>query len=190
MLTISQFVNAQNMLCVNINEAGKQEIENIVEKFSANKNKDIIRTRIYRNVFDTSKSIIYAEVQGCPNCIETSQFATKQSNPKKYKIYPQADSETMLVIAVDFDIKPEQIDEFLKISKPLVEGTNTEKDTLSYQLYRDTKDPTKFFLFELYKSRTAHKFHSSQEHFLKWNALCKEKKIARTAKFFDVKEVK
>jgi autoinducer 2-degrading protein len=187
---ITQFANAQNMLCVNICETTQADLTKVSDNLSTKKDDTIVRTRVYRNVFDTSKSIIYAEIQGCQCCISTSQFALSKASPKKYKIYPQADSETMLVIAVDFNIKPEQIDEFLKISKPLVEGTNTEKDTLSYQLYRDVKDPTKFFLFELYKSRSAHKFHSSQEHFLKWNALCKEKKIVRTAKFFDVKEIK
>lgn len=40
----------------------------------------------------------------------------------------------------------------MKISKPLRDGTNTEKDVLSYELYVSPENPARFFLFELYKT--------------------------------------
>ena len=105
-----------------------------------------------------------------------------------YEAAKQADASTPLIIAVDFDeIPAASIAEFMKISKPLRDGTNTEKDTLSYELYVSPENPTRFFLFELYKNRAAHAFHSKQSHFTEWDKKCSEMKFGRKGKFIDVK---
>ncbi len=165
---------------------------------------DCARSRVYKNVFDNTRFIMYSEFDDdkavekyrtspkMKGAIRECQqrYPDKKSDEKLYEIVSAPSDDTMLVIAVEFDISEDKIGEFLAISKPLRDGTNTEKDTLHYELYRDIWNPSKFFLYELYKNRAAHKFHSQQPHFIEWNNKCKEKGIKRTAKFWDVKEIK
>ena len=162
------------------------------------------RSRVYKNVFDNTRFIMYSEfdrrqsrrkIQDKPKmkgAIRECQqrYPDKKSDEKLYEIVSAPSDDTMLVIAVEFDISEDKIGEFLAISKPLRDGTNTEKDTLHYELYRDIWNPSKFFLYELYKNRAAHKFHSQQPYFIEWNNKCKEKGIKRTAKFWTLKRLK
>lgn len=152
-----------------------------------------LRALFMQNAFYKDKFIRYAEFSSAADAkkFAEAQRALKtpaQSETAVYEAAKQADASTPLIIAVDFDeIPAASVAEFMKISKPLRDGTNTEKDTLSYELYVSPENPTRFFLFELYKNRAAHAFHSKQSHFTEWDKKCSEMKFGRKGKFIDVK---
>ena len=159
---------------------------------AAKKAPGCLRALFMQNVFYKDKFIKYAEFASTADAKEfaKSQGALKtqaKSEVSIYEVAKNSSNDTPLIIAVDLDEVPTAfIPEFIKISKPLRDGTNTEKDTLSYELYSSPQNPSKFFLFELYKNRAAHAFHSKQPHFTQWNKKCADLKIGRKGKFLDI----
>ena len=150
---------------------------------AARKAAGCLRALFMQNAFYKDKFIRYAEFS---SAADAKKFADAQralntpaqSETAVYEVAKHADASTPLIIAVA---------EFMKISKPLRDGTNTEKDVLSYELYVSPENPARFFLFELYKNRAAHAFHSKQPHFTDWDKKCAEMKFGRKGKFMDAK---
>ena len=68
------------------------------------------------------------------------------------------------VIAQDF-ILPDRIDEVLPLYRELVEKTRQETRCLSYELFRDQKDPGHFTFIETWPNRAALDLHCETEHF-------------------------
>lgn len=160
---------------------------------AARKAAGCLRALFMQNAFYKDKFIRYAEFS---SAADAKKFADAQralntpaqSETAVYEVAKHADASTPLIIAVDFDgIPAASVAEFMKISKPLRDGTNTEKDVLSYELYVSPENPARFFLFELYKNRAAHAFHSKQPHFTDWDKKCAEMKFGRKGKFMDAK---
>lgn len=160
---------------------------------TAGKAPGCLRALFMQNAFYKDKFIRYAEFS---SAADAKKFADAQRTLKTpaqseisvYETSGGASASTPFIITVDFDeIPAASVSEFLKISKPLRDGTNTEKDTLSYELYASPENPARFFLFELYKNRAAHAFHSKQAHFTEWDKKCAEMKFVRRGKFIDVR---
>ena len=72
------------------------------------------------------------------------------------------------IISAQVFIKPEKVDVFLEATKSLIEKSRAEEGCISYSLYQDPQDKTKFLFFEEWKNQAAIDFHFSTEHFLKF----------------------
>ena len=68
------------------------------------------------------------------------------------------------VIAEDF-IKPESVDIVLPLYRELVAATKKEPLCISYDLYRDEKDPGHSIFIEDWPDRAAFDAHCNSEHF-------------------------
>ena len=195
----SQTAPAPSTACVfvSIDTVKRDDIKTYAEsqkdfESAAKKAPGCLRALFMQNVFYKDKFIKYAEFATPAAAKEFAKAQSELKTPAKsevsiYEVVKNSSNDTPLIIAVDLDEVPTAfIPEFLKISKPLRDGTNTERDTLSYELYSSPQNPSKFFLFELYKNRAAHAFHSKQPHFTQWDKKCADLKIGRKGKFLDI----
>jgi len=77
-------------------------------------------------------------------------------------------AELKKVIGAQVFIKAEKIDNFLAMTNDLIEKSRAEEGCISYCLYQDPKDNSKFFFFEEWKNQAAVDFHFATEHFVKF----------------------
>ncbi len=71
----------------------------------------------------------------------------------------------MITIVARCNVKPEKIDEFMKIALNLVDASKGEEGNVSYDLYADLADPTKFTFIEIWRDRAAIDAHNGTPHF-------------------------
>jgi len=69
------------------------------------------------------------------------------------------------IISAQVFIKPEKVDAFIAATQGLIEKSRAEEGCVSYSLYQDPKDKTKFLFFEEWKNQAAVDFHFATEHF-------------------------
>ncbi len=62
-------------------------------------------------------------------------------------------------------IKPEKVDEFIEFTRDAIAKSRAEEGNISYTLYQDPSDSTKFIFFEQWKDQAAIDFHFSTDHF-------------------------
>lgn len=72
------------------------------------------------------------------------------------------------IISAQVSIKPEKVDAFINLTKDLIEKSRAEEGCVSYSLYQDPQDKTKFLFFEEWKNQAAVDFHFDTEHFKKF----------------------
>ena len=77
-------------------------------------------------------------------------------------------AEMKKVISARVSIKPEKVDAFIAATKDLIEKSRAEEGCVSYSLYQDPQDKTKFLFFEEWKNQAAVDFHFATEHFKKF----------------------
>ena len=79
-------------------------------------------------------------------------------------VQAQEPAEKKLLLNIVRKVKPEHVatlrDSFLKCR---VE-TLKESGCIKYEIYQSPTDPTVFFIYEIWKSEEAHKFHSTTPH--------------------------
>jgi len=64
-------------------------------------------------------------------------------------------------------VKPEKLDEFIKLSNQLVEATNKEDfGCIHYQFYQDVNDPNVTAMIEEWESQEAVETHLKAKHFV------------------------
>ena len=76
--------------------------------------------------------------------------------------------EIKKIISAQVFIKSEKVDAFLDATKSLIEKSRAEEGCVSYSLYQDPQDKTKFLFFEEWKNQAAVDFHFETEHFQKF----------------------
>ena len=78
------------------------------------------------------------------------------------------------IISAQVFIKPDKVDAFLNATKSLIEKSRAEEGCISYSLFQDPQDKTKFLFFEEWKNQAAVDFHFSTEHFQKFGETLNE----------------
>jgi len=78
------------------------------------------------------------------------------------------------IIAAQVFIKAEQVEAFLAATKDLIEKSRAEAGCVSYTLYQDPADKTRFLFFEEWKNQAAVDYHFSTEHFKKFGEVLNE----------------
>ena len=73
------------------------------------------------------------------------------------------------IISAMVFVKPEKVDEFLEFTKELIEKSRAEEGCISYSLYQDPQDRSKFMFFEEWKNQAAIDFHFATDHFKKFD---------------------
>ncbi|MDR1114760.1 MAG: antibiotic biosynthesis monooxygenase [Tannerella sp.] len=69
------------------------------------------------------------------------------------------------VIRAQAFIKPDKVDAFLAVANAVVEKSRAEAGNISYSLYQDPQDKTRFLFFEEWKNQAAVDTHFAAEHF-------------------------
>ncbi|NHJ87911.1 MAG: antibiotic biosynthesis monooxygenase [Asgard group archaeon] len=74
----------------------------------------------------------------------------------------------MYVVCVTVYVKNEYVVEFIEAS--LNNAKNTRKETLNlrFDVLQSNDDPTRFFLYEVYKDESGFTAHKETEHYKKW----------------------
>ncbi|MCJ8323514.1 MAG: antibiotic biosynthesis monooxygenase [Rhizobiales bacterium] len=65
----------------------------------------------------------------------------------------------MLIITVQFTVKPENRKKIINMSRILVEQTLREEGCIAYSFFEDHYNPNKFMFFERWKNREAVNIH-------------------------------
>lgn len=74
----------------------------------------------------------------------------------------------MIATIVFVDVKPENVEDFRKITLYNHENSRKEAGNVRFDVLQDNSDPTKFMLYEVFESEEAAAFHKTTEHYLKW----------------------
>jgi len=74
----------------------------------------------------------------------------------------------MIVYCVTVYVKPENVQDFIEATKENHENTRKEPGNLRFDVLQSAEDPTRFFLYEVYKSEQAVQAHKETEHYKKW----------------------
>ena len=73
----------------------------------------------------------------------------------------------MISVTAICHVKAECVDEFLAITKELVEKTNSlDKGCIKYDMWRNIDDPLHFVMLEQWESSSALDEHMKAEHFI------------------------
>ena len=74
----------------------------------------------------------------------------------------------MIATLVFVDVKPENVEDFRKITLYNHENSRKETGNVRFDVLQDNNDPTKFVLYEVFENDEAAAFHKTTEHYLKW----------------------
>jgi quinol monooxygenase YgiN len=98
----------------------------------------------------------------------SSSFTTTKSmdNTKsKTRTVQTTVTDSKMVIIAKLSVKPEKTKDFIVAAKEIIDKSNQESGCLSYQLYQDPYDHSKFVFVEEYKNQAAVDSHFTTEHF-------------------------
>ncbi|HOD47253.1 MAG TPA: putative quinol monooxygenase [Opitutaceae bacterium] len=76
----------------------------------------------------------------------------------------------MLALHVQIQVKPDAIDAFKAASRANAEASRREPGVLRFDVGQQADDPTKFMLYEVYRSPEAHAAHRETAHYAAWRA--------------------
>lgn len=69
------------------------------------------------------------------------------------------------VILLTVTVKPECVDDFVKVAMANVENSRKEPGVLAFDLVRSKDDPAEFYIVEVYTSPEDHGSHRETEHY-------------------------
>ena len=74
----------------------------------------------------------------------------------------------MYVVCVTVFVKPENVNEFIEASKDNATNTRNEPGNVRFDVLQAVDEPSKFFLYEVYRSQENFTSHQQTEHYLRW----------------------
>lgn len=74
----------------------------------------------------------------------------------------------MVALIVTVQIKPEYVDDFIKISLYNSENSLKEPGCYRFDVLRQTENDTTFNLYEVYNSDSDIDYHKTTDHYKKW----------------------
>lgn len=81
----------------------------------------------------------------------------------------------MLVLQVAFKIKAERVDDFLKeIAANAASAVRDEPGCMRFDVLQDSEDPSRIYLYEVYKDDAALDAHRQAPHYLRWRDAVQE----------------
>jgi autoinducer 2-degrading protein len=74
------------------------------------------------------------------------------------------------MIMVRLEVKPERVDDFLKLVLFNASESRKESGNLRFDVVRSVDTPTRFGLYEVYRDDAAVRAHQATPHYAKWRA--------------------
>ena len=74
----------------------------------------------------------------------------------------------MYIVTVQVNVKEDRIDDFLKLTLENAVEARGEPGCLRFDILRNEKEPSKFLLYEVYRTTDDHKAHQQTAHYLQW----------------------
>lgn len=74
----------------------------------------------------------------------------------------------MYVVCVTVFVTPEHVDDFIAATRLNHEGTRQEAGNVRFDVLQAESDPTRFFLYEVYRSPDDFAAHQKTPHYLTW----------------------
>jgi autoinducer 2-degrading protein len=74
----------------------------------------------------------------------------------------------MYVVCVTIHVKPEHVEAFISAMVANASGSRQEPGNLRFDVLQGEDDPTRFFLYEVYRSKEAFAAHQQTEHYATW----------------------
>ena len=74
----------------------------------------------------------------------------------------------MYVVSVTVFVKPEFVDRFKDAILDNARNTRTEPGNLRFDVAQAEDDPTRFLLYEVYRTKADFAAHQQTEHYLRW----------------------
>jgi (4S)-4-hydroxy-5-phosphonooxypentane-2,3-dione isomerase len=74
----------------------------------------------------------------------------------------------MIVTCVYINVKPEAVDQFIKVTTENHLASVREPGNLRFDILQKADDPCQFILYEAYESDEASASHKTTAHYLKW----------------------
>ncbi|MGH7426589.1 MAG: antibiotic biosynthesis monooxygenase, partial [Candidatus Methylomirabilales bacterium] len=74
----------------------------------------------------------------------------------------------MYVLCVRVQVVPEKVEEFIEATLLNARETRKEAGNARFDVLRSTKDPARFFLYEVYGDEDALRAHQQTPHYLEW----------------------
>lgn len=74
----------------------------------------------------------------------------------------------MLVTCVTVQVQPEHIQDFIRETLANHQGSRREPGNLRFDVLQCLGDPTRFFLYEAYRSEAEAAAHKQTPHYLRW----------------------
>lgn len=74
----------------------------------------------------------------------------------------------MLVALVSIHVKPETVDAFIEATNENARYSRLEPGVVRFDVLQQADDPTRFVLYEVYRTEDAPLKHRETAHYLKW----------------------
>src|SRR5664279_4776885 len=95
---------------------------------------------------------------------------TVQNSKSDNKMTQATTPENGMMITATLTIKAGKIEDFTTAAKEMIANAHKEAGCLSYQLYQDPYENTKFFFIEKYKNQAAVDAHFATDYFKAFGA--------------------
>jgi autoinducer 2-degrading protein len=76
----------------------------------------------------------------------------------------------MMMLIVSLEVKPERVDDFLKLVTFNASESRKEPGNLRFDVVRSVASPTRFSLYEVYNDDAAVQAHQATAHYARWRA--------------------
>jgi quinol monooxygenase YgiN len=87
---------------------------------------------------------------------------------------PVADSMSHKMITAMVYVKSERVADFIEAARAMIDSSNAEPGCISYQLYQNPYDNTKFIFVEAWKDQAAIDTHFSKAYFKAFGPITKD----------------
>ncbi|MBN1286563.1 MAG: antibiotic biosynthesis monooxygenase [Anaerolineae bacterium] len=74
----------------------------------------------------------------------------------------------MYVACVTAFVKPEHVDRFIEATLENARNSRQEPENVRFDVLQAEDDPTRFFLYEVYRTKEGSAAHKKTPHYLKW----------------------
>ena len=92
----------------------------------------------------------------------------------------------MFVVTVEFIVKVEQVEDFeRRVLQQARDSLNNEDECHIFDVCRDTKQPNRIFLYEIYSTEEAFMYHLASDHFKSFDKEVGEWVVNKTVQIFN-----
>jgi (4S)-4-hydroxy-5-phosphonooxypentane-2,3-dione isomerase len=82
----------------------------------------------------------------------------------------RAGGATVYVVGVTVLVKPEAVDRFVAATRDNARNSRQEPGCVRFDVLQAEDDPTRFFLYEVYRSKDDFAAHQTTEHYQRWRS--------------------